>query len=785
MSAPSTLPPHLEFSLRHPWLSLVLSILLICGASYGATRLIFLTDYQVFFGPDNPQLLEFKDIQDTYERQDNVLMLFEIRGGPGVFTPETLDLIERYTARAWQLPYSSRVDSLSNYQHTYSEEDDLVVENLYEEGATLDAAAIARVRDIALSEPLLVDRLISADGNVTGINMTFLIPQNQMGPTPEVAAATKALAEEIEAERPDIKVHRTGGVMINNQFLETSLKDASTLIPAMFLAIIVVLFFLLRDIWGVFATVIVIALCSAGAFGLGGWLDIPLTPPTVNASIVIMTVAVADCVHVLVQYAVALARGMDKRDAMRTALRINFGPIALTSITTAIGFLAMNLSEVPPFRDFGNVIAMGVGLAFLLSLTLLPGLMMLLPAKARSSHADQSEMMGQYGAWVVRHHRIILPVSILICIAISLGAARNIIFDQYSKYFDETVPFRIATDFADESLAGLYNIQYSLDSGAENGVADPAYLQTVENFSQWLRRQPEVRNVNTFTDIIKRLNRNMHNDDPVYYRVPDDRELASQYILLYELSLPFGLDLTNQVSMDKRSTKLIASTPTMGTPHMIGLQQRARAWLEENAPPGMVRDGSSPSLMFTHIGARNMISSLKSAAVALVLISILMFFALRSWKLGLISLIPNLLPIVVAFGFWGYFVGKVGFSVSLVIGMALGIVVDDTVHFLSKYERARRKLGFPPGNAVCYAFGTVGNALITTTVVLVIGFLILASSGFKINADIGAMAAMTITIALVADFLLLPALLLFLDHEKATHTELDDDAAPQVNSSPA
>ncbi len=780
---PSALPAHLEFSLRHPVLSIVLAMLLVAGAGYGAGKMQFLTDYQVFFGENNPQLLEFKDIQDTYNRQDNVLMLFEIKGGPGVFTPQTMDLIERYTEKAWQLPYSSRVDSLSNYQHTYAEGDDLVVENLFEDAIDYTDEQIARVREIALNEPLIVDRLISADGKVTGINITFLIPQNQMGPTPEVAAATKALADEIEAERPDITVHRTGGVMINNQFLATSMEDAATLLPLVFLTMYVILYLLLRDFGAVIATFIVVTLTTVGAFGLAGWIGVDLTPPSVNSSIIVMTITVAACVHVLVQYAVGLARGMEKTDALRNAIRINFGPIFLTSATTAVGFLALNLSEVPPFRDLGNIVAFGVGISFVLSLTVLPAFMMLLPARVRASHADQSEWMGRYGAWVVKHHRRILPVSLLVVVLVSLGATQNIIFDQYSKYFDEDVPFRIATDFADESLAGLYNIQYSLDSGRENGVTDPAYLKTVEAFSQWLRQQPEVRNVNTFTDIMKRLNRNMHNNDPAYYRIPDDRELASQYMLLYELSLPYGLDLTNQVSMDKRATKLIASTPTMGTPHMIALQERATNWLRENAPPEMVRDGSSPSLMFTHIGKKNMISSIESAIVALTLISIMMFAALRSWKIGFISLIPNLVPILMGFGVWGLLIGKVGFSVSIVIGMALGIVVDDSVHFLSKYQRARRELGFPPGNAVGYAFGTVGKALTTTTVVLVVGFCILASSGFKINADIGLMTAITITFALLADFLLLPALLLVLDRDKGMHkTEPEGQPAGQASA---
>jgi hypothetical protein len=269
--------------------------------------------------------------------------------------------------------------------------------------------------------------------------------------------------------------------------------------------------------------------------------------------------------------------------------------------------------------------------------------------------------------------------------------------------------------------------------------------------------------VSSLSDTMKRLNMNLHGDDPAWYRIPQSRELAAQYLLLYEMSLPYGLDLNNQINVDKSATKLDVSIRSISSNGTIALEERAQRWLEKNAPATMQAHGASPSIMFSHIGARNIRSMLWGTTAALVLISVILIFALRSLRIGLISLVPNLVPAAMAFGLWGLLVGQVGLALSVVAGMTLGIVVDDTVHFLSKYLRARREEGLSPEDAVRYAFHTVGTALWTTSVVLIAGFLVLTWSPFEINSGMGLLTAITIGLALVADFLLLPTLLMTLD----------------------
>jgi len=269
-----------------------------------------------------------------------------------------------------------------------------------------------------------------------------------------------------------------------------------------------------------------------------------------------------------------------------------------------------------------------------------------------------------------------------------------------------------------------------------------------------------VVHVDAVTEVMKRLNMNMHGDNPSWYRLPDRHDLAAQYLLLYEMSLPFGLDLNNRINVDQSATRFTATVLGTTTSELRAMDARARAWLRDNARESMFTYGSSLSIIWAHISARNIRSMLGASIGALILISGILVFALRSLRIGLLSLIPNLAPAFMAFGIWGLTVRQVGLGLSVIVSMTIGIVVDDTVHFLSKYLRARREHDLDPADAVRYAFDHVGTAMWVSTVALVAGFLVLTLSGYKMNAHMGLMSAITIALALAFDFLVLPVLLL-------------------------
>ncbi len=758
-----------QFILRYRWLVVALSVIWIAIMGAGAQHLTFTNDYRVFFGDDNPQLMAFEYLQDTYAKNDNAMFVLVPKDGE-VFTRETLGAVAWLTERAWQTPYSTRVESITNYQHTSADGDDLLVEDLAYDAASLGDDDLRRIREIALNEPVLVNRLISPRAHVTGVNITVELPGvDPIVENPEVVDFVRALRAEFEQKYPDIEVKLTGIVMMNQAFPEASQYDMSTLFPLMLLLFVVVLFFWVRGFAGTLATFMIIIFSIVGAMGMAGWFGIALTPPSFSAIMIIPTMAIADSVHVLMNYVLARQQGESREAAMTDSIRINLQPVFLTSVTTAIGFLSMNFSDAPPFHDLGNIVAMGVMIAFVLSVTFLPAVMMILPGRQTVAETASSRIMARFAEFVIAKRRKLLLGMGLGCLLLISFVPQNELNDNFVKYFSERIEFRRDADFASANLSGLYLIDYSLESGQDGGVSDPMFQQHVENFANWYRAQPEVIHVNVITDTFKRLNKSMHGDDPGWYRLPDMRDLAAQYLLLYEMSLPYGLDLNNQLNIDKSATRMTVMLYNMTTTTVLDLEDRAQAWLRENTPPGMHAAGASPTIMFSHIGERNIKSMLLGTTLALILISLILVFALRSIKIGLLSLIPNLIPAALAFGVWGIAVGQIGLALSVVTGMTLGIVVDDTVHFLSKYLRARRENSLGSEDAVRYAFNTVGLALVVTSLVLIAGFTVLTFSAFMLNSQMALMTAVTIVFAIVADFLLLPPLLMALDRKEHRH----------------
>jgi len=753
--------------IRYRWLVIILTLLCAAAAGKGMQRLTLTTDYRVFFSEENPQLLAFEELQNTYTKNDNILIVLAPKNRK-VFTNETLKAVEELTEAAWQIPYSLRVDSISNFQHTRGVDDDLIVKNLYTDAGGLLDSDLEAVKQIALHEPLLLHRLISPAADVTAINVTIQVPEvDPRNEIPETVAFARNLAEKFRNDYPHMDVYLTGTVMMNIAFPEAARADARTLLPLMILVVMVALGIMLRTLVGVLATLLILVLSIITAMGLTGWLGITLTPPSASAPTIILTLAVADCVHILASFIHNMHTGMEKRAAIVESLRINFQPVMLTSLTTAIGFLSMNFSDAPPFRDLGNMVAMGIVVAMIFSLVLLPALLAVLPVRIKAG-IDENRGMVRFGEFVIRNRKLLLWGNLLVVVALTAAIPKNELNDQFVEYFDDSIEFRRATDFTTDNLTGIYTIDYSLRSAAAGELNEPAFLQKVEEFAEWFREQPEVVHVNVFTDVMKRLNMNLHGDDRDYYTLPDDRELAAQYLLLYEMSLPYGLDLNNQIDIDKSATRMNVTVKNLRTKELLALEGRAYEWLQAHAPAAMLTHGASPSVMFAHIGMRNIKSMISGTVLALVLISFILIVAFRSVTIGLVSLVPNLLPAAAAFGVWGLLVGEVGVSLTIVMSMTLGIVVDDTIHFLSKYLRARREKGLHATDAVRYAFSTVGTALWVTSIVLIAGFSVLAFSAFKMNAGMGLLTAITIALALALDFLFLPPFLLKIqenDHE--------------------
>ena len=738
----------------------ILAALVLTGAvAMHAAKLTVANNYRVFFSADNPELTAFESFQSTYTRNDNFLFVLTPDSG-NAFDPDTLTAVELLTEEAWKLPFVIRVDSVTNFQSTYAEEDDLIVEDLVVDAGQLTPEELSQRREVALAEPLLRDQLVTADGSATAVNVVLQYPEKSLTEVPDAANAARALRAELEALHPNIRFNLTGVSMLNNAFAESGMGDMMTLVPLMYLVVLVAAVVALRSISGVLATIAIITTSVLVAMGAGGLMGIALTPISFSAPTVIMTLAVADSVHILISMRSAMRRGMSKHDALVEAIRVNFLAVSITSLTTIVGFLALNFSDAPPFHHLGNITAVGIFAAWLFSLTLLPALVSLLPFRAPPplDPARRSAML-RLADFVIARHRVLLTGSALACAGLVALIPTLEFNDQWVRYFDERIEFRTDSDEALKSF-GLYPIEFSVPAGASGAVSDPEFLTRLEGFTTFLREHEAVTHVYSLSDIMKRLNKNLHADDEAYFRLPDERELSAQYLLLYEISLPYGLDLNDRINIDKSATRVTATLGEVTTAQTKAFLRDANDYIAANFPQEQRARPTSAQVMFTYITDRNVRSMIIGTTVAILAISLIMIVSLRSLSLGLLSLVPNGLPILATFGAWALLVGEVGFSVATVASISLGIVVDDTVHFLTKYQRARREHGYGAEDAIRYAFDTVGLALVVNTTILALGLLVLTFSSFKLNVDLGLMTVLAIVFALVLDFLLLPALLL-------------------------
>jgi predicted RND superfamily exporter protein len=760
----------LEWVLRKPWVTLLVGILLVVASGFGAKSLYFRGDYLIYFEDDNPQKLEFQEMQNVFTKTENADIIVAPKSGD-VFNATSLRLIAEMTEDSWQIPRSTRVDSISNFQHTWSEYDDMIVEDLILEPDLIDDELVERVKSVALAEPNLVNRLISKAGDVSVISITVNMPEgDQTEAVVEIADAVRLMVDDYKKRYPDHDFYLTGVVFLSDAFNTEAQNDASTLVPLMFVAILAILWILLRSFISTLVTLLIIVTSIVTTMGIGGWMGIFLSTATVNVPTIVMTLAVADCVHVISSAIFRLRQGDDKYDALYFSMEVNVLPIFITSITTAIGFLTLNFSEVPILADLGNLTAIGVMTAFIFAITILPALLTLMPFKI-PKETKASGRMERFSEWVIQRHRMLIFLTTAMSLAAVSLVPSNQLNDIPMEYFSDDVKLRQAVDFQSDKISGMSAINFALFTHETSGLNKPSVIAHVHQFSEWLRLQPEVDHVATITDTFKRLNKNMHSDDASYYRLPDDQELAAQYMLLYELSLPYGLDLNNQLDIDKSATRLIVTMQNLGSNEFTEFERRAFNWIEQNTT-GLEMKAGSPSLMYAHVGESNMSSMIQGTLVALALISGLLIFALKSWRLGLFSLLPNLLPAGIGFGIWALYSGQVNLGLSVVLSVVLGIIVDDTVHFLSKYQHAR-VMGKSAEDSVRYAFTLVGRALCITTVVLSIGFGVLAMSSFALNAHMGLLTAIIIIVALAIDLLFLPAFLIIFD--KKAYTALPEE----------
>ncbi|MET1076633.1 MAG: MMPL family transporter [Pseudomonas sp.] len=768
----------------YPFYAMLFGLLLVAGAAVGLGGYRYSLDHRVFFSAENPQLQAFEKLHQDYSKTDAVIIALAPRSG-SVFTPEFLSALHDLTEKSWQLPYSQRVESLTNFQHVRVAGDSLDTADLVQNPAQLDSAALAEVRRIALAEPFLVNALVNPAGTVAGVRVTLNMPGvDQLKEVPEVVHAIRALVAELHRTHPGIDSHLAGQTIANQAFPEESQADFVRVWPWFGLTMMLLLVYFYRSIKAMLVTFLACQLAVLGGAGLIGFFTPTINDSVIISPIMILSMAFADGIHLVVNWIQGMHAGQDKRTAMVHSLQSNMGAMTVTSLMTAVGFLTLYFNDSPPFQVMGYIVAAGVMFALLVTFFITAPLLVVLPGRPPKKISPlmtaDSVQMGRLADFVIRRRHPIFALMLVLAGALIAFVPRNQVNDDIVKYYTPDTTFRQDMEFVNQHLTGIGEINYSLPAGGPDRIAEPEYLRTLDAFQQWLKTQPDVTQVNSLVDIIKRMNQVMHDNDPAFYRIPDSREEIAQYLLQYELSMPYGMDLNYLIRFDRAESRVRVAVGTSSGQKIIAVDAAANAWLKQHAPATMQVQGASLSLMFAHIGERSITGMFGGMLGSLLMESLFIMLVFGAWRLGFASFVGNLIPIGMAFGAWALLNGNIDLGLTLVLGISFSVVVDDTIHFISKYEHARQQ-GLMPEDAIRAAFRNVGFALLTTTLVLGSGFAWLANSTIQVTVNTAIVTTITIAFALLVDLFLLPILFLFIDkRDMAVAPAHDELTLPKV-----
>lgn len=738
-------------------------MVLFLGMIAGGKNLTVSFDTRIFYSEQNLLLQQLRGFERKFSHNNNILFVISYRdeGAGRIATVETLQALVEITEQAWRLPYSTQVESLSNFPRIVSDEDAFSVLEMVPSSGQLTPSAAAAIEKEALNDRLIVNRLLSADGRTTGINVNFRLPPSASSEVQEITEAAHQFVRKIEADYPHLQVHLTGNVMLMTTFNEASHVDARLLVPVALIVAAIIVAVFLRSRNATISVLSILGVASLASMGIAGWFGHIITPASIAAPIIVISIALASTIHVVIAVKHELASGANNETAIKQAIRTNAAAVGLTNLTTAVGFLAMNRADAPPLNDMGNIVFAGIVLSYLLTFTWLPAVLTLLPLKP--SNDRSAALMAGVGRSINRLRWVLLIMVTAGVLATIGGLGKIRLDDDFVRYFDDRFEYRVASDFAEERLTGLNIMEFDLETGVDGGVYTAEYQHFLADFTEWLGEQKGVASIADISEITRRIHTAMRvADEPARKGIPENADLISQYFLLYELSLPYGASITDRINVSRSASRVTIIMRGLTSGEIRRLHERATAWLAQHAPGRAATTGISINVLFAYLSNDNIRSMITGTFVSILIIGLIIAFALRSFAFGALSLATNLLPAIVGFGLWGYFIQDIGIAGAVITTMTLGIVVDDTIHFLMKYRR-QRAMGASPAAAIETVFSTVGVAMVITSVSLAAGFIVLSLSGFQINRSLGIQTSIIVLVALGICWFLLPPLLRLID----------------------
>ena len=752
--------------IKYRYLSIGLVLIVVCLLATGLTKLTFNPDLETYFPEGHPAVIRYNEIDDMFIPTDNLIIAVHSNEGT-LFNGDSLKVIEELTKKSWTIPYSVRVDSLTNYSYVKSVNDDLIVEPFIEEAEKKSIEFFEKRENLVAGEDIIYKSLISEDKKTSVVSIIVDPPgPNKEDQNSELINYLLGFIEPIKESNENLDIRLLGNPYLDYISPRIVKAEMPVVMPLMLLLIFLIVFLMIRSYTAVLATFIVILMSLIATFGSIGILGNPLNQMVSTIPILIITLALADCIHLFSIYFQNRIKGISSKESMEKSLEMNIQPLFLTTISTCIGFLCLNFIEVTPLRDLGNAVAIGIGFAFIFTIFFIAPIVSFFEVKTASKVTKQTRFSTSIGSFILKNGNKLIfsitSISFLILLCIPMNELDENPTQMYAEGFTS---FSSDTLWLDEKLSVTFPVNF-LATNEEGQVSDPDFLKILDKFSVWLEEREQVNHVTSLANNMKNLNKSMHGDDPEWKRIPENADLSAQYLFFYEMSLPMGLDLNSSISQDRKSTKISATLKDMSSNEFKEFNNEVLRYLRQNNLENMISEASSFRVIFTYMTEAIVNSLLYGLFIGILLITLIIGLFFRSYLLPALSIFPNILPIGMGFGLWGLFVGEVGFMVAVGMGSTLGVIVDFTVHFLSKYELARKEFKKSVEESVIYSFETVGFALIIMTVVLALGFSVLNLVTFIPIQDFAKFSVICFVGGLIINFLFLPNLLMKFDKRK-------------------
>ena len=775
-----------RWSFQHKWLAIFFVLFIFAPLVSQIPKLTIDTSNESFFRPDDQVLIDYNEFRNQFGKDEFIVIAIS---SSDIFNLDFLKkLRELHQDVEQNVPYLDEITSLVNVRNTRGETDKLIVEDFLEKWPATQNDLNTLKKRVA-ENTLYENYILNESGTFTSIIIkplacnpeSEILLENEGSCQPMTNTQNRemvtAVAQVIEKYSGDDFSIYMSGMPIVIEYLNITLeKDLSVIIPMIFVMVIIFLSLLFRRISGVIYPVLIFTISLVSAIGVQALLGIPMTNVTTILPSFMLVISISDSVHILALFYPAYQKTGNREEAIVSAMKHSGLPVLMTSVTTAGGLVSFIAAEVAPIADLGIVTPVGVFLAFMYTVLLLPALLAVFPVKLKDSLSVRTFPLDKIFEKIVtltcKRQKLVIGFFCLLLIVAVAGITQLRFEHNALKWFSKDSKIRQATEMIDQEMRGTVSFDVVIDTGKADGLYDPQFIHTLEavvnKFSEYQTEDLFVGKILALTTVLKETNRALHDNDQNHYSIPANRELIAQELFLFQLS--GSDDLEELVDQQFSKTRFTMHVPYRDTTKYKQLVEDVKTEVVRQFPESNI-SATGVNALFVEILNNVMKTMMRSYTIALLLISVLMILMLGKLRMGLLSMIPNLFPIVMIMGIMGWIGIPLDFGTILIGSITIGLVVDDTIHFLHNFGRYYDEYG-DPVLATRKTLHTMGRAMVVTSLVLAGGFLCDLFSELTLNKYTGSLIASTILVALVADFLLVPAILSLVYRKKTDNKKL-------------